>query len=83
MAGLLPQLEPVVVDLWRHELEGLRSVIGSISGNMIIGDQRLTAGYRQSAQGDHFAVFKLRHFRRMVQRFLRSCAAGDPTLIVP
>ena len=41
---------------------------------------RITAAYRQSQGGDHFVIFNSTPLRRMVTRFLTSCAAGQPTV---
>ena len=80
MAALIPQIEPIANDLWRQELEGISPQSGSLSANAVIGDQRITAAYRQSQGGDHFVIFNSTPLRRMVTRFLTSCAAGQPTV---
>jgi predicted esterase len=83
MAGRVPQLEPVAVDLWRHELEGIYPNTGRVKGNATYDEGVVTAGYRQSRQGAHFVIFTSTPMRRMTQRFLNSCAAREVVLQTP
>ena len=83
MAALIPQIEPVVEDLWRHELEGILPVSGRIEDNAQWQDRSYTAGYRQSRQGDHFVIFNSSPLRRSVTRFFTACARGEARLQSP
>jgi predicted esterase len=83
MAALIPQIEPVVEDLWRHELEGVLPMSGRIQDNAQAQDRTYTAGYRQSRQGDHFVIFNSLPLRRSVTRFFAACADGEARLQSP
>ena len=78
MAALVPQIEPITNDLWRHELESLAPQSGRLINNASYPNHQVTAAYRQSGSGDHFVIFKSVPIRRMVLRFLTNCAAGEP-----
>ena len=80
MAGLVPQIEPIDHDLWRHELESIRPSSGRLVNNAQYPQHSVTAAYRQSRSGDHFVVFESNPVRRMVRSFFTSCAAGEPVL---
>ena len=80
MAALVPQVEPIANDLWRHEFESMLPQSGRLTNNASYPNHQVTAAYRQSRSGDHFVIFRSVPVRRMVLRFLTSCAAGGPVV---
>jgi len=79
-AGHLPWLAPGVTSPDAQTLRGLQPVIGPLSGNVAAYDGQVTGAFSQWPNVGHFVVFDDPNAARIYREFLRSAAAGDPTI---
>lgn len=81
-AGRLPRVAPAWNDPLSHALRDLPVSSAPAMGNAVDwSGAPITAALSQWEEGDHFVIFDDPRATRMVQRFVETCAEGEPMIL--
>jgi hypothetical protein len=83
-AGQLPMLHPQITESLPHDMRGLRSAPGALSGNtQAWNGETVTSAFSQWRNGSHWVIFERAKAAELYRHYLETAADDTPVAVRP